>query len=327
MKDGFQRNIDYLRISLTDRCNLRCRYCMPEEGIEKKEHADMLSLEQIARVVRIASETAGISKIRLTGGEPLVRKGIHDLIHQISRLPGIEEVSLTTNGILFASQAEKLKAAGLKRVNFSMDTLREDRFLYITRGGKLQQVKDAVERAIALEFLPVKINVVAMQGFNDDEILDFADWAYREPLHIRFIECMPVGNLPFYSADKVLPLQMIRQKIESRYALLPVQQKSGAGPAECFSLAGGSGLIGFIGAMTHHFCDRCNRLRLTADGRLRPCLYSQQEINIKNALDSDAADAVIAQFLQEAVQMKPAEHQMEQGWGEKNTRKMYQIGG
>ena len=327
MKDGFQRNIDYLRISLTDRCNLRCRYCMPEEGIEKKEHADMLSLEQIGRVVRIASEVAGIRKIRLTGGEPLVRKGIRDLIHEITSLPDIEEVALTTNGILFAGQAEKLKAAGLKRVNFSMDTLRDDRFSYITRGGNINQVKEAVEKAISLEFFPVKINVVAMQGFNDNEILDFADWAYRAPVHIRFIECMPVGNLPFYSVDKVLPLEIIRQTIESRYTLLPVQQKNGAGPAECFEMQGGSGVIGFIGAMTHHFCDRCNRLRLTADGRLRPCLYSNEEIDIKSALDRGEPDSVIAGLLCDAVQRKPAEHQMEQGWGEKNKRKMYQIGG
>lgn len=327
MLDSYNREIDYLRVSVTDRCNLRCRYCMPEEGIESIGHLKILTLEQISQIIKVAIEQIGIKKIRLTGGEPLVRKGIVNLIHDIAKIPKIEEIAITTNGILFYDMAEELQQAGLSRVNFSLDSLKNDKFNYITRFGHIDKVFNSIQKAIDIGLAPVKINTVVMKGFNDDEILDFVKLAYDMPVHVRFIEFMPVGDLPFYTDDKRFSVEEMKDIIRSKYVLTKGSLVQGNGPAKCFNLNGGRGSIGFISAMSDHFCGQCNRLRLTADGKLRACLYSSKETNLKMALDNGANEDVITRLIDKTILEKPNRHHMTEGWGTNNVRKMYQIGG
>lgn len=326
MLDKYNRNINYLRISLTDRCNLRCRYCMPEEGVSSLGHNKILSLEEMARLVKIASGI-GIHKIRLTGGEPLVRKNIAQFIRYISSLPEIDDIAITTNGVLFDRMADELQDAGLNRANISLDTLDAEKFKYITRRDHLSDVKKAIYRALELEMHPVKINTVVMKGFNDDEILDFAELACKHPLHIRFIEFMPVGDLRFFQKNRMLDTGTMKNMIEEKYTLLPGKRIKGNGPAKYFMLEGGQGSIGFISPMSNHFCGECNRIRLTAEGGLRGCLYDRREINLRDALRNNASDEEIQELFIRAIIMKPARHNMNTGWGEENKRKMYQIGG
>ena len=324
--DSFGRHINYMRISVTDRCNLRCRYCMPEDGVQDLGHGKILSLEDIARLTRIGAQI-GIRKVRLTGGEPLVRKNITGLIQCIADIPEIDDIALTTNGILFPAMAEDLKAAGLKRVNISMDTLQEERFLYITRRGGLNLVWEAVFKALELDMHPVKINVVVIRGFNDDEIGDFVRLAYIYPLHIRFIEYMPVGDLQFWDPDRMVSSAEILNKLQADYELTPEKIVAGNGPARYYHIAGGAGSIGFISPMSHQFCSECNRIRLTADGKLRGCLYAKQEVDLKAALERGASDEELQELFLTAIKAKPAHHDMNSGWGQQNFRKMYQIGG
>ncbi|MHB8073674.1 GTP 3',8-cyclase MoaA [Desulfosporosinus fructosivorans] len=326
MIDSHSRKIDYLRISLTERCNLRCRYCMPEEGVEDVGHNRVLTLEQIFRLVRAATQV-GFHKVRLTGGEPLVRKNIVKLIADIAGLPEIDDISITTNGILFADMAEDLKSAGLKRVNFSLDSLVSEKVSYITRGGQLADVQRAIFKALELEMHPVKLNVVAIRGFNDDEILDIAQLAYAYPLHVRFIEFMPIGDLSFYSPEKFISIDEIRAKIEQKYELLKGKDIMGSGPAKYYNIVGGQGSVGLISPISHHFCDKCNRIRLTADGRLRSCLYDSKEIDLKLALLNCSNDEQLLKLFTKAIETKPGRHQMQEGWGTENRRKMFQIGG
>jgi len=326
MLDTYNRNINYLRISVTDRCNLRCRYCMPEEGISKLERGEILSLEDIERLVKVAVKV-GIRKIRLTGGEPLVRKHIDRLIGCIHEIPEIDDIAITTNGILFAAMAEELKAAGLDRVNFSLDTMVSEKFKYITRRGNLADVMKAIFKALDLGMEPVKINTVVIKGFNDDELLDFAELAYDFPLHIRFIEFMPIGDLSFWQEDHVITSRQIKEQIAQKYELTPTKISKGSGPATYFRLTGGQGTIGFITPMSHKFCSECNRLRLTADGKLRGCLYDKREIDLKAALGNKSSDEDLKKLFIKAVHLKPSEHRMSDGWGKDNLRKMSQIGG
>ncbi|HOB12497.1 MAG TPA: GTP 3',8-cyclase MoaA [Syntrophomonadaceae bacterium] len=326
MVDSFGRHINYLRISVTDRCNLRCQYCMPEDGVQNLGHGNILSLEDLARLARIGAQV-GIRKVRLTGGEPLVRKNITGLIRCIADIPEIDDIALTTNGILFPAMAQDLKAAGLKRVNISMDTMKEERFAYITRRGGLNQVREAVFKALELDMHPVKINVVVIRGFNDDEIGDFARLAYDYPLHVRFIEYMPVGDLLFWNPDRMMSSQEILDRLKSDYELNPEKAVEGNGPARYYHIAGGAGSLGFISPMSHQFCSECNRIRLTADGKLRGCLYAKQEVDLKAALDRGAYDEELQELFLTAIKTKPAHHEMNSGWGQQNFRKMYQIGG
>ena len=326
MFDSQNRKIDYLRISLTERCNLRCKYCMPEEGIKDIGHNRVLTLEQIFRLVRIAAEL-GFNKVRLTGGEPLVRKNIAKLIEDIAGLPEIEDISITTNGILFADMAENLKKAGLKRVNFSLDSLIHAKYNYITRGGELSAAQQSIFKALELDMQPVKLNVVAIKGFNDDEILNFAKLAYDYPLHVRFIEFMPIGDLSFYDKEKFISIDEIRAIIEEKYQLTNDKSITGSGPAKYYNISGGCGSIGLISPISHHFCDKCNRIRLTANGRLRNCLYSGKEIDLKLALLNTNSDEQLIKLFTKAIESKPGRHLMEEGWGSENDRKMYQIGG
>lgn len=326
MVDAYGRRINYLRISVTDRCNLRCRYCMPEEGIQSLRHGQILSLEDLARLAQIGARV-GIRKVRLTGGEPLVRRNITGLISFIANIPEIDDIAITTNGLLFSAMAEDLKKAGLKRVNFSMDTLVEDRFAHITRRGGLAKVHEAVFKALDLNMHPVKINVVLIRGFNDDEILNFARLAYDYPLHIRFIEFMPVGDLLFWKPERMISSEETRTVLQRDYRLIPEKIVEGNGPARYYQMEGGAGSLGFISPMSHHFCPECNRIRLTADGKLRGCLYDKQEVDLKQALARGASDAELEELFLTAIKRKPARHDMTTGWGEDNSRKMYQIGG
>ncbi len=326
MFDSYARNIDYLRVSVTNRCNLRCKYCMPEEGIEDIGHENILTLEEIARLIKVAAKV-GIRKVRLTGGEPLVRRNITRLIAEIAEIPQISDIAITTNGILFADMAEELREAGLTRVNFSLDSLDPDRFKYITSRGSLSDVVRSITKATEMGMAPIKINTVVMKGINDHEILDLVELAKKMPLHVRFIEFMPVGDLPFYKTDRVVTVSELREIIEQKYELYKGAAIQGNGPAKSYLIRGGVGTVGFISAMSDHFCGECNRIRMTADGKLRGCLFGKQEFNLKLALQNQASDQKMADLFSKAIREKPNRHHMSEGWGNDNKRKMYQIGG
>jgi cyclic pyranopterin phosphate synthase len=299
---------------------------MPEEGVEKLWHTHILSFEEFARLVKIATRV-GIRKIRLTGGEPLVRKNVSQLISYISEIPEIDDIAITTNGTLFAPMAEELKKAGLQRVNISIDSMVSEKFNYITRRGNLADVKKAILKALELDMHPVKLNVVVINGFNDGEINDFAKLAYEYPLHIRFIEFMPIGDLVFWEQQRIITTKEMRAIIEKEYSLTDGPRITGNGPAKYYYLKGGQGTLGFISPMSNHFCSQCNRIRMTADGRLRGCLYDKREIDLQDALKKGAGDEELKQLFIKVIKMKPEKHHMNDGWGKDNRRKMYQIGG
>ena len=326
MIDYYNRKIDYLRISITDRCNLRCRYCMPEDGIKERSHSEILSYEQIVRIVHIASQ-CGIRKVRLTGGEPLVRKDISKLISSISSLPKINDVSLTTNGIAFSSMADELKAAGLNRINISLDTLNPEKFESITRRNKFYDVIQAIDKAITIGLAPVKINTVLMKGINDDEIFDFIDLTTKMPVHIRFIEFMPIGDLPFHQQTHFISSNEIKQKISLRLQMREIKKPQGSGPAENFIVNNAKGTIGFISAISNHFCSDCNRIRLTADGKLKSCLFSNEETNLNLALENNANDKILINLFRKAVLNKPDRHRIEDSKKMNTSLDMYQLGG
>lgn len=305
--DAHGRKHDYLRISITDRCNLRCVYCMGEEGIEQLAHRDILSYEDIIKVVR-AGANLGISKIRITGGEPLVRKGVVGLIRDIAAVKGITDLAMTTNGILLPRCTAELKEAGLNRVNISLDSLQPVKFHSITRCGELQQVLDGIQSALDHDLKPVKLNTVLMKGINDNEVLDFLQLTRERELHVRFIEYMPIGDHDSGYRDHYLPLSFIEEvAANAGLPLTPIPLIGGAGPAESYSIPGGKGTIGLIHPISKHFCDTCNRLRLTAEGNLKACLYWQDEKPVRPVInDQDALQALIKDVLSK----KPVEHQM-----------------
>jgi cyclic pyranopterin phosphate synthase len=323
--DSFGRRINYLRISVTDRCNLRCLYCMPLEGIPQMSHSELLSYEEIQTVVRAAAEL-GINMIRLTGGEPLVRAELPKLVRMLSQIEGIEELSLTTNGVFLKKYALELKQAGLSRVNVSLDTLKADKFRYITRLGELQGVLEGIEAAKKAGFEPVKTNTVVMRGINDDEILDFAKITYEDGWHVRFIELMP-----FKGVVEFVPSIELRQHISLLGKLEPCASITGNGPAMYYRLPGARGTIGFISPLTEtSFCSRCNRMRLTSDGKLRPCLLREDEIDLKLPLRSDEIGSSMKELkrlILKAVASKPEHHHLNEGVARLVNRKMSQIGG
>jgi len=312
LSDSFQRPINYLRISVTDRCNLRCIYCMPAEGVELRPHSDILSYEEIHTVARAAAEL-GIDKLRVTGGEPLVRLGLPRLIEMLAGIEAINDIALTTNGVLLADHAEELKAAGLKRVNISLDTLKPDRFRRITRGeSELRQVLEGIEAAKRAGLEPVKLNMVVMSGINDDELLDFAAKTIDEDWHVRFIELMPVaGNGD--NAPRFVSATEMRKRLEPLGELEPCLPGVGNGPAKYFRFAKAKGTIGFITPVSEHFCFNCNRMRLTADGKLRPCLLSEYEIDLKQPLRDGISKAGLKKLFKKAVAEKPRQHGLAQG--------------
>ena len=323
--DSWGRNINYLRISVTDRCNLRCIYCMPPEGLRQMPQGEILSYEEIRTVVQAAAEL-GIHKVRLTGGEPLVRAELPQLIRMLRQIEGIRELSLTTNGTLLKKSALELRQAGLSRVNVSLDTLRADRFRHITRVGELKDVLEGIEAAKKAGFDPVKINTVVMRGINDDEILDFARMTNSEGWHVRFIELMPFGDVA-----QSVPSVELRQRIELVGKLEPCPDFNGIvsnGPAVYYRLDGAKGVIGLISPLSEpSFCSRCNRLRLTPDGKLRPCLLAEEEVDLKMPLRNRVPLAQVKRLILKAVASKPERHHLKRGNVRLANRKMPAIGG
>lgn len=330
LKDRYGRVHDYLRISVTDRCNLRCLYCMPEEGVEFAESSALLSYDQIAEVVK-AGAALGIRKLRITGGEPLIRPKLDSLIARLSNIPGIEDIALTTNGIFLAKQAKALREAGLKRVNISLDTLDPARFRFIARRGDLQRVMEGIEAAADAGFDPIKLNCVLLKGVNEDEIAAFLRMAYERPLHVRFIEYMPIGHADEGWKTHYLPLSRVLETArEQGYSIIRKSGVAGNGPSDDWEMAGGVGSFGLIHPISDHFCKSCNRLRLTADGNVKPCLYWVDELNVKTALGNP--DAMRELFFK-AMAIKPENHEMaakleNAAQSHKPTeRRMSQIGG
>ncbi|WCK55733.1 GTP 3',8-cyclase MoaA [Aneurinibacillus sp. Ricciae_BoGa-3] len=328
--DKFGRIHDYMRISVTDRCNLRCVYCMPEEGMEFEPSDRILSYEEIEAVVKAVAKM-GVRKLRLTGGEPLVRREIEKLIAMLSAVPGIEDIALTTNAIFLESKAEKLREAGLTRLNISLDSLKADRFSMITRGGDIKRVMRGIDAVVRAAFTPIKLNVVLMKGINDDEIQDFIRLSMEKPLQVRFIEYMPIGHDDNSWREKYISLDTIFEAVEK----MGLSYESevlvyGNGPAENYRIPGGAGSFGLIHPVSEHFCDTCNRLRLTADGSIKPCLYWNDEWNVRPLAGDDRA--IQALFLR-ALDAKPENHEMAMALSRESqthtptVRRMSQIGG
>ena len=324
MTDQFGREINYARISVTDRCNLRCRYCMPECGVKKIPHAEILSLEEILRVAEIFSRL-GIKKIRLTGGEPLLRKNLPSLIQRLKNLAGIEQVTLTTNGVLLKNLAPELIAAGLDGVNLSLDTLDEKIFADLTRRNFLGKVLEGLQSLD--KNLSLKINCVPLRGVNDDEILKLAAPAKDNPVKVRFIELMPIG-CAWESGLKGIPTAEIFSTLEKSFGeLVPVRQKNSLqGPAKYFRPKNFVGEIGFIDALEHKFCGSCNRIRLTAEGFLKTCLSFDTGLDVKNLLRSGVDDEELAEKIRDAIYHKPKEHFFQLRMRNEELG-MYQIGG
>lgn len=327
--DAYHRPINYLRISVTDRCNLRCIYCMPPEGVPSRAHDEILRYEEIEIIARAAAGL-GIHKVRLTGGEPLARLGIADLVRALARIPGIDDLSMTTNGVLLARYADELVAAGLQRVNVSLDTLRPARFEAITRRGRLADVLLGIEAARRAGLEPIKINTVVIRGINDDEVIDLARKTMDDGWNLRFIEWMPVRTLALEGVDwceQTVAASEVRAQIEAALGTLePAKLSAGAGPARYYRLPGAKGTIGFITPISEHFCGECNRLRLTADGQLRLCLLSDQEIDLRTPLRQGASVEQISALLLEAIARKPQRHHLDERQ-DVEKRTMAQIGG
>lgn len=313
MKDRFGRNITYLRISVTDLCNLRCKYCMPESGVESLCHSDILSIEEIVEIVKVASKN-GIKKIRLTGGEPLVRRGFINLCKQISEINEIEDIAITTNGVYLKEMADELFENKVRRINFSLDTLIKEKYNDITRRNDFDKTMESLFYAIKKGF-KVKINVVLIGGFNDDEIEDFVNLANKYDLEVRFIELMQIGETANWSKDKFVSNKIVLEKV-------PKLEFDGvSGVAKIYKIKGQKGRIGLISPISCSFCEDCNRIRLTSDGKLKPCLHSKDEINLKGLSGEELEEA-----FKRGIFEKPEKHHLEDGKSE-STRDMNKIGG
>ena len=322
--DSFHRQIDYIRVSVTDRCNLRCIYCTAKL-VPHLTHDDILRYEEIHRVIQAAAGLA-VKKIRLTGGEPLVRPELNKLVELLSQVEGIDEISLTTNAIFLGKYAAQLKAAGLKRVNISLDTFKADKFRYITSQDKLKDVLGGIEAARNAGLNPVKINMVVIKGVNDDELLDFARASVSDGWHVRFIEEMPLVTSRIEKNKLVAVQEMMATIQESLGQLEPCWPTSGNGPAKYYQLPGASGTIGFIGPVTDCFCSQCNRFRLTADGRLRPCLLEDSEVDLKGPLRRGASTQELEGLMRQAAALKRERHRLSEDFVP-GKRQMWQIGG
>jgi len=321
--DSYGRRINYLRLSVTDRCNLRCSYCMPAEGVAKLRHGDMLNYEELLRVAG-ESVALGIEKIRITGGEPLVRKGLVGFMERVAAIPGLKELVLTSNGLLLGEMAFSLRNAGVRRLNISLDSLKPEVFARITRGGDLRKVIDGIAAAEDAGFPPVKINMVVMRGVNDDEVLDFAALTLRRPFTVRFIEYMPTTGEKGWNS-LCIPGSEILERIGSRHSLVPLVGTEMAGPARNFKIQGAEGAIGIITPVSGHFCDSCNRIRVTASGVARGCLFSQEGIDLKQYLRS-SGDRQLREVLCRLVTGKPGRHRLADE-SEHQPFAMSQVGG
>ena len=326
MLDNFGRTIEYLRLSITDRCNLRCRYCMPADGVPPLAHGDVLSYEELLQVAQ-AGVGLGVRKIRVTGGEPLVRKGVVDFIASLCALPERPEVVLTTNGLLLAEMAEALARAGLSRVNVSLDTLRPERFFEITRREGLDRVLAGLEAAQRAGLTPLKINMVPIRGVNDDEIVAFARLALKHPWDIRFIEFMPFDADLDYRSEQRVPGPAIMEELARLGVLLPVSSPGVQGPARTYRYAGSPGQIGIIPSVSGHLCGACNRLRVTADGRVRPCLLDGHEYDLRGLLRQGVTLAGVQEVLSAAIAAKPERHRLAEEGVAHGSRTMPGIGG
>lgn len=305
MIDSHRREINYLRVSITDRCNLRCEYCMPKEGVSVLGHEDILRYEEILRVVK-ASMKIGIVKVRVTGGEPLIRRGVVEFIRELCSL-GLKDAGLTTNGILLEDFAGPLFNAGLRRINISLDSLDPEKYGKITRGGDISRVIRGIRTAHDAGFFPIKINFVVLKGFNEDEILPFVRLTLDKPFQVRFIELMPVGRNARLNEARYLSNDSVMDTISREYTMHPLDARGAAdGPAYLFKIDGAAGEIGFIHSGSGHICERCNRLRLTADGHLRACLLREGETDIKPALRAGCSDAELEKMIRTAIDRKPA---------------------
>jgi cyclic pyranopterin phosphate synthase len=316
LTDLFSRSISYLRLSLTDRCNLRCLYCVTEDEsqgcLAKLEHGDLLTYEELLRVVRVAV-AMGITKVRLTGGEPLVRRNVLSFIRDLTRIEGLADIRITTNGVLLERYGRELFEAGVTKVNISLDSLRRERVAEITGADCFDQVWRGIETALALGFSPVKLNMVAMRHINDDELLDFARMSQRLPLQVRFIEFMPIGASSRWNADTYISTDEIMERIGALGELIPLQKGRNDGPAKVFRLgAAAVGSLGFISPLSHHFCDRCNRLRLTSAGTLRSCLLHDDEVDLRAILRDQPTDETIRAALLTAIRNKPRGHDLKE---------------
>lgn len=327
LTDSFGRSITYLRISVTDRCNLRCVYCLPGEGIQWQKRQDQLTAEEIAHCTAVMAE-AGVRRVRLTGGEPLVRPDIVEIVSRIASIPGIQEVSLTTNAMLLEKLAVPLARAGLKRVNISLDTLDAEKFKRITRGGSIERLWRGIAAAEHAGLAPIKLNTVVVNSLNADELPALAGLTIENPWHVRFIELMPVGNAQAWgdgfpaASDRYIPVQEMQRRL-SVFRPVPALSPVGNGPARTFRIPGALGTLGFISPLGEHFCESCNRLRLTADGFLRPCLLLDGEINLREALRRDEP---LLPLVQRAVDGKPRGHELSE-YHYPESRRMAQIGG
>lgn len=325
--DSFGRVHTNLRISVTDRCNIRCFYCMPNENIQFRPRDEILTFEEIERFTRVAAQL-GVTKVRLTGGEPLVRSGLEKLIGKLVALPGIKDVALTTNGILLAEQAAALKRAGLHRLNISLDGLNEETFERITRRTGLHRVLEGIAAAQRIGFEGIRLNAVAIRGITDDEIVPLGEFARQQQLELRFIEFMPLDAEGNWETDQVISGDLIRKKLEAEFGeLVPAARPDPSQPAMDFQFADGKGRIGFINPVTQPFCGDCNRLRITAEGMIRNCLFSIKEWDARALLRSDASDELLAERLVECVQAKKSGHGIDSPDFVKPDRAMYQIGG
>ena len=324
MKDSFGREIDYLRISVTDRCNLRCVYCMPESGIVQIPHREILTYDEIARICRCMT-TLGIHKIKLTGGEPLTRKDCATLVQMLKELPGIEKVTLTTNGVLLEEQIADLAAAGIDDINISLDTLDASAFAKVTRRESLSQVLDGIEATLQYPQIGLKINCVPVLE-DPENLVSVAGLAKKCPLHVRFIEMMPIGYGREFQFRGEGEICQIREKAYG--TMTPVTERYGNGPCHYYKIEGFQGRIGFISAMTHKFCDQCNRVRMTAEGFLKACLQYQTETNLKVLMRSGCTDEELTDAIRKVIWEKPASHHFTSAEAvEDEARLMSQIGG
>ncbi len=326
LADAFHRAITYLRISVTDRCNLRCVYCMPEEGLPWIDKREILSYEEIAEIVRAAAKV-GVRSIRLTGGEPLIRKDLHRLVAMISAIPGIDDIALSTNGLLLAEQVEGLVAAGLTRANISLDTLREDRFEAIARRPGLQKVLAGIDAAFAAGLGPIKLNCVVMRGQNDDEVQAFAEMTRDRAVAVRFIEVMPVHENVEGHVSEYVSATEILDRIRANGDLKPVAGPKGNGPARYYAFDGAAGSVGVISPLSHDYCDTCNRVRLSADGRLKLCLFGDHFIDLRTPVRDHAGEEALIAILRGSMYVKPERHHLDIGQTASAMRALSEIGG
>lgn len=325
--DNYNRQITYMRISITDRCNLRCKYCVPPEGISWMDHDTILSYEEILRIIRVAAQK-GLTKIRITGGEPLIRKGVVDFISEIGRIEGIKDLAMTTNAVFLKEYALPLYNAGLRRLNISLDSLKPEKFYRMTRGNVFWRVWEGIEKALEIGFHPIKLNAVLQRGENDDEVIDFVKMTLDKPFHVRFIEYMPMNDLEDWKKYFMPTAEIIKLINDELGGFYPMGAINGNhGPSNNYRLEGAKGQVGFIHAISEHFCGSCNRIRLTADGMIKPCLFSDLEIDFKKALREGCSDEDISTLLDQVLFVKPEGHKLDTHLKERKRHNMANIGG